>query len=46
MLSTIDSENDFVEVERKIKVNQQFEKVKVKKLYVIEMYNCYMNAID
>ena len=32
--------------ERKIKVNQQFEKGKVKKPYIIERYNCYMNAVD
>ena len=46
MLSTIDSANEHVVVERKVKVNQKWEKVMVKKPYVVERYNAYMNAVD
>lgn len=46
MLSTIDTANEYVEVERKVKVNQKWGKVVVKKPFVVERYNAYMNGVD
>ena len=46
LLSTIDSANQFVEVQKKVKLNQKFEKITVKKPFVIERYNVYMNAVN
>ena len=46
MLSTIDNVNQYVAVDRKVKVNGKWEKVEVKKPYVVERYNAYMNGVD
>ena len=37
MLSTIDCANEYVEVERKVKINQKWSKIKVKKPFVIKI---------
>ena len=46
MLYTTDNVNRYVAVDRTVKVNGKWEKVDVKKPYVVEWYNAYMNGID
>ena len=46
ILSTIDNANEYVTVECKVKVSGKWEKVEVKKPYVVEQYNAYMNGVD
>ena len=46
MLSTIDNANEYVAVDRKVKVNGKWEKIEVKKPYVSERCNAYMNGVD
>ena len=46
LLSTVDRANQFVEVQKKVKLNQKFEKITVKKPFVIERYNVHMNAVN
>lgn len=46
MLSTIDNDNDFLEVTRKIKPGGKWETMNVKKPYAIERYNPYMNGVE
>ena len=45
-LSTIDNDNDFLEVTRKIKSGGKWEAMNVKKPYAIERYNAYMNWVE
>ena len=45
-LSTIDNDNDFLEVTRKIKSGGKWETMNVKKPYAIERYNAYMNWVE
>ena len=46
MLSTIDKTNDYVEVPRKVKVNNEWKTITVRKPYHIERYNNFMNGVD
>ena len=46
MSSTIDNANEYVAVDRKVKVNGKWEKVEVKEPYVVERCNAYMNGVD
>ena len=46
MLYTIDNANEYVADDRKVKVNCKWEKAEVKKPYVVERYNTYMNGVD
>jgi len=43
---TIDKANDYIEVKRKVKVNDVWNKVDVKKPFVVHRYNTYMNGVD
>ena len=45
MLSIIDDANEYFAVDRKVKVNDKRGKVEVKKPYVVERYNAYMNRV-
>ena len=46
LLSTIDNDNDFLEVTRKIKSGGKWETMNVKKPYAIARYNPYMNGVE
>ena len=46
LLSTVDCANNFVEVQRKVAVNQKWKKITVKMPYVVKTYDAYMNAVE
>lgn len=46
MLSTLDTGDQFVEVDRKIKKDGKFSKITVKQPYCVKRYNKYMNGVD
>ena len=46
MLSTIHKANDYVEVPGKVKVNNERKTITVRKPYLIERYNNFMNGVD
>lgn len=45
LLSTVDCSNNFAEVHRKMKVNQKWEKITVKKPNDIDRYNLYVGTL-
>ena len=46
MLSSIDNANEFINVNRKMKIADKWEIVEVKQPKVIQQYNMYMNGVD
>ena len=46
MLSSIDCANEYVEVNRKKKINNKWNELTVKQPYVIHRYNRFMNGVD
>ena len=46
MLSSIDSANEFIEVKRKVKVDDKWENVLIRQPKCIQRYNRFMNAVD
>ena len=45
LLSTVDCANDFSEVQRKMKVNQKWEKITLKKPYVTDRYKAFIRTL-
>ena len=46
LLSPVDCANNFVEVQRKVAVNQKWKKITVKMPYIVKTYDAYMNAVE
>ena len=46
MLSSIDVANEYVTVNRKIKISDKWETVEVKQPITIHKYNAFMNGVD